>query len=207
MGFDDAMRAAAKTADKAVGRAMYKYSQGLVTDEDDLTGVLVGNLDAEFDKKIAGIQWSSSILRHRKGIAAEEKRIGADLIIHVTLKTPIQSYSKAVLIQAKRHEPGNRMKTAEQTELTNQCKKMLAITPAAFVFDYTTRDMRCGSASKIFGSTNKDLYGACCWTSYRFFLELFRSPIGDPRLTSALVKDLPVPLTLNLLASGDISQD
>jgi hypothetical protein len=123
--------------------------------------VLVGRLDAAFDGQIGGIQWSSSILRHRKGVAAEEQRIGADMIIHVALKTPIQSYSKAVLVQAKRHEPGDLMSTEEQKALVGQCRKMLKISPAAFVFDYAKSDMRCESASKIVGSTNKNLHAAC----------------------------------------------
>ncbi|MGN8171693.1 hypothetical protein [Agrobacterium sp. 22117] len=204
MGFEEAMRRAAKAADSAVHRAMRKYGDGLVTDEDDLTGVLVGNLDAEFSKNIAGVEWSSSILRHRKGVASEEGRIGADVIIHVAVKTKIQTYSKAVLIQAKRHQPGALMSKTEQMDLIGQCDKMLAVTPASFVFNYAMNDMRCGSASKISGSTNRDLYEACTWTSYRFFLELFRSPIGDPRLTSAKVKDLPVPVVLKLAAEGDL---
>ncbi|OCJ15273.1 hypothetical protein A6U87_24430 [Rhizobium sp. AC44/96] len=204
MGFDDAMREAAKAADNAVARAMRKYRDGLTVDEDDLTGVLIGSLDAEFDRNIAGIQWSSSILRHRKGSAAEEKRIGADMVFHIALTTPLVKYSKAVLIQAKRHQPGMLMTQNEHHDLGAQCSKMLAVTPASFVFDYTTSGMRCGSASKIYGSTNRDLYDACKWTSYRFFLEFFRSSIGDPRLTSAKVADLPVPLVLNLSAQGDV---
>lgn len=207
MGFDDAMRAAAKIADGAVHRAMRKYGDGFVTDEDDLTGVLLGNLDAAFDKQIGGIRWTSSILRHRRGLAAEEQKIGADMLIHVRLNTPLQRYSKAVLVQAKRHEPVDLMNQSEQQDLTQQCKKMLAVTPAAFVFDYARGSMRCGSASKIAGSSNRNLYGACTWTSYRFFLELFRSPIGDPRLNSALVGDLPVPVALNLVGQGDISAE
>jgi hypothetical protein len=47
----------------------------------------------------------------------------------------------------------------------------------------------------------------CNWTSYRFFLELFRSPIGDPNLTSALVRDLPVPTVIALKGSGDLVGD
>lgn len=211
MGFEDAIRVAAHSAERAVMRAMAKYHDGLVTDEDDLTGILVGNLDAEFSAKDAsdfgGLHWSSSILRHRKGVAAEEKRIGADMIIHVRVNTPIQTYSKAVLVQAKRHEPGGQMSTKEQGELLSQCKKMLAVSPAAFVFDYAKGDMRCASATKIAGSANKDLYAACNWTAYRFFLELFRCPIGDPRITSAKAKDLPVPIILKLVGTGELSQE
>lgn len=211
MGFDDAMRLAAHTAERAVSRAMAKYRAGLVTDEDDLTGVLIGNLDSEFSSgrltEIGGLKWSSSILRHRKGIAAEEKRIGADMIIHVKVDTPIQTYSKAVLVQAKRHEPGDQMNQKEQKELLQQCKKMLDVTPAAFVFDYSTEKMRCASATKIAGSANKDLYAACNWTSYRFFLELFRCPIGDPRITSAKAAELQVPVVLNIKGVGEINQE
>ncbi len=201
------MRAAAKVADKATARAIKKYSEGLVTDEDDLTGVLIGRLDAAFDGQVGALTWSSSIVRHRRGVAAQEKRIGADMIIHVSLMTPLQNYSKAVLVQAKRHEPAGQMTRNDQAELQKQCGKMLEISPASFVFNYAQRGMRCGSASKIKGSSNRDLYDACNWTSYRFFLELFRSPIGDPKLTSAYVSDLPVPLILELSAEGDIHSE
>lgn len=207
MGFDKAMRAAAKAADKAVMSAMAKYAATEVTDEDDLTGILIGRLDAAFDDHIGGIRWSSSVVRHRKGAAAEEQRIGADIVIHVALKTQIQTYSKGVLVQAKRHEPGDQMSAAQRNALVDQCNTMLHLTPAAFVFDYAKTDMRCASASKIVGSMNRDLYEACNWTSYRFFLELFRSPIGDPKLTSALVRDLPVPNILLIKGSGDVADE
>lgn len=73
MGFHDAMRTAAHSAEQAVSKAMTKYRDGLVTDEDDLTGVLIGSLDAEFSAEsvsdIGGLNWSSSILRHRKWVA------------------------------------------------------------------------------------------------------------------------------------------
>ncbi len=210
-GFDEEMRSAARLADHAVARTMKKYRDGLVVDEDDLTGVLIGNLDTEFTghrpKGSGGVHWSSSILRHRRGTAAEEKRIGADMIIHVSLKSPIQTYSKAVLIQAKRQDPGSTMNVRARTELTKQCNKMLAVTPASFVFDYTTSGMRCASATKIAGSSNPDLYSACSWTSYRFFLELFRCPVGDPNITSARAADLPVPIVLKLKGEGDLQSE
>lgn len=129
------------------------------------------------------------------------------MIIHVSLKTPIQTYSKAVLIQAKRQDPGSTMNVRARTELIEQCNKMLAVTPASFVFDYTTSGMRCASATKIAGSSNPDLYSACSWTSYRFFLELFRCPVGDPNITSARAADLPVPIVLKLKGEGDLQSE
>lgn len=207
MSLQNSFRSAAKAANKAVGRAIKKYRNGLVTDEDDITGVLLGNLDSEFDKEIDGITWSCSILRHRKGIASEESRIGADMIIHVRLKTPILEYSKGVLVQAKRVEAGASMNRAAHNELIQQCDRMLDVTPSSFVFDYATKSMRCGSASKIAGSSNRNLYNACTWTAYRFFFELFRCPVGDPRLTSAKVRDLPVSNIVEIVGSGNQTEE
>ena len=82
------------------------------------------------------------------------------------------------------------MTPREQSTVIGQCEKMLAITPAAFVMDYGDGNARCGAASRIAGATSYDLYKLCGWTSYRFFLEFFRSPIGDPRITSALVDEI-----------------
>ena len=201
--FEETIRQAAKRADRAVNRAMTKYAHSLVTDEDDLTGILVGNLDSELDGQIGGLTWSTSIVRHRKGVAAEERAIGADLVIYVSFQTSQRIYSKGVLIQAKRVEPGTPMDNTPHQELVEQCRKMLTVTPSAFVFDYARGSMRCAAASRIAGTTNRVLYEECNWTSYRFFLELFRCPIGDPRLTSARVRDLPVPIVLEIKATGD----
>lgn len=85
---EEAFREAAHAADRAVSAAMQKYANGLVTDEDDITGALIGRLDSVFDEKIGGITWSSAILRHRKGVAAQEKKAGADMLFHVSIRTP-----------------------------------------------------------------------------------------------------------------------
>lgn len=206
MTFEDTMREAAAAADRAVRLAMKRYAQGYVTDEDDLTARLTGNLDSELSGQIGGLTWSATSVRHRKGTAAEEKRIGADLVIHVSLDTPTQKYSKGVLIQAKRVEPAGKLTTAEKTALDDQCDKMLAITPSAYVFDYAKKGMRVGAATRIRGATDRDLYRQCSWTPKRFFLELFRCPVGDQRLASAFVADLPVPTAIEIRATGEFTE-
>ncbi len=190
---EQAFQDAAHTADRAVSAAMLKYSNGLVTDEDDITGVLIGQLDAAFDDEIGGITWSSSILRHRKGVAAQEKKAGADMLFHVSIKTPQLTYSKGVLIQSKRIDEDIAMTAIGHKELLGQCDKMLDITPASFVFNYTKSGMRCASATKIAGTSSRVLNDSCNLTSYRFFLELFRCTTGDRNITSAKFDDLQVP--------------
>ncbi|EJD6581709.1 hypothetical protein AB7185_15305 [Providencia rettgeri] len=190
---EQAFQKAAHAADRAVSAAMLKYSNGLVTDEDDITGALIGRLDAAFDDKIGDITWSSSILRHRKGIAAQEKKAGADMLFHVSINTPQLTYSKGVLIQSKRIHKGIAMTVDGHNELLSQCDKMLNITPASFIFNYTKSEMRCASATKIAGASSRVLYDSCNLTSYRFFLELFRCTTGDPKITSAKFDDLQIP--------------
>ena len=202
MDFEKSMREAALRADKAVNMAMRKYGRGEATDEDDITGVLIGNLDTSLEGQIGDLIWSTSIVRHRRGKAAEEKRIGADIVIHVRLDARDYQYSKGVLVQAKRVEPSTKMAVADHSKLVEQCNKMLNNSPASFVFNYAKSQMRCASAIKIAGSSNRELYADCSWTSYRFFLELFRCPIGDPRFTNALVQDLPVPTAVEMKAVG-----
>jgi hypothetical protein len=174
-----------------------------VTDEPEITGVLIGQLDAQLEGQIGGLHWSTKILRHGGGVAAEEKKIGPDLLIHISFQASQLRYSKGVLIQAKRVEPYQELTPAKHAELVKQCKKMLRVTPAAFVFDYSTRDVRCGSATAIAGSADRHLYAECPWTSYRFFLELFRCPVGDPNITSARVERLPVPNVVTMRVTGD----
>jgi hypothetical protein len=206
MTFEEVTKEAAKLADKAAARTMRDMSHRHTWDEDDVTGFLVGSLHTEFDNSIlGGIEVRASILRHRKGVAAEERRIGADMLIHVTMDSSIQSYSKGVLIQAKKSDTTNYWSTRWRTDLADQCNKMLNVTASAFVFNYSRDGIRCGAATRVAGASGPTgLRYLCGWTSYRFFLELFRCPIGDPKITSANVDDLPVPFALKLSFSGDL---
>ena len=99
MTFDEAMREAAVAADNAVASTMRKYSSGGIKDEPEITAYLISRLDEKFEGNIGERIWNSSVVRNGSGSAAEETRIGADLLIHVSINTPTQSYSKGVLVQ------------------------------------------------------------------------------------------------------------
>jgi hypothetical protein len=209
MTFDEAMKAAAKVADAAIARTMRRYAGRYVTDEDDISGNLVGAIDMMLQSSDTptGLQWSSTMVRHRRGVAAEESRTGADIVIHVELDTPTHKYSKGVLVQAKRCEPGDALTRSQHSELIDQCNRMLDISSHSYVFDYAKRGMRVASANKIKGATGRELYQECDWTSYRFLLGLFQCPVGDQEITSALVDKLPVPYKLKIAGSGELALD
>lgn len=204
MNFDEYMRAAAHKAADAVADTMVQYKEGELTDEDDITGALVGQLRAALNGRIDGLQWSAKVLRHRRGVAAEEKKIGADILFHVKVETLEQTFSKGVLIQAKRFEPNQNMTTASQGDLKAQCKKMLEYSPSSFVFNYSTKGVRCGSATRVAGASSRNLNELCGRTPFRFFLDFFQCPIGDSRITGNVIDDLPVPTILEIVATSPI---
>ena len=199
------MQAAAHAADAAVWKTVEKYNSGGIFDEPEISSYFISQLDTKMTGQIGGLSWSSAILRNGKGKAGEEKRIGADILLHVSVNTPTDSYSKGVLIQAKKAEPYQLASNSVMSELRDQCTKMLDHTPSAFVMGYSTKGFRAGSATRFTGSQNRDIHRVCTWTSYRFFLELFRCPIGDPRITSGRVKELPVPYVIHLTAEGQLA--
>jgi hypothetical protein len=106
MDFEETFQDAARCAETGINRALRSLRHRLVEHEDDLTGVLKGNLDAELDGQIGGLTWRCKILNHRRGVAAEESEFGADMLFHVKFDTPTESYSKGVLVQAKRSNAG-----------------------------------------------------------------------------------------------------
>ena len=124
------------------------------------------------------------------------------------MDTPTQQYSKGVLVQAKRS--GRIAKTCgavKKQELNIQCQKMLAKLGRFYIRLGEDRSMRGGRRIIGMGSTSYDLYRICNWTSYRFFLEYFRSPIGDPRISSSFVEDLPPPVELIIRAEGRLDEE
>jgi len=207
MTFDEATKKAAQEAERAVALTIKNLRRKHVYDEDDVSAYFIGSIETIFDgMEVDGVTLNASILRHRKGVAAEERRFGADMLIHVSMDTPTQTYSKGVLIQAKKSEPGDYWSQRSHTELVAQCNKMLEITPAAFVFNYKKSEIRCGAATRVAGAKIVVAPGYLCrWTSYRFFLELFRCPIGDPRISSANVDELPIPFVLHIMIRGSLT--
>ncbi|MGF6233273.1 hypothetical protein QFZ27_007228 [Inquilinus ginsengisoli] len=206
MTFDDAMRAAALVAENAVETTTAKYAAGGLPAEPEISTYLIAQLDARFGgRRIGGLSWSSSIVSNGSGKAADEKRIGADILLHVKLDTPTQKYSKGVLIQAKRVGASEDTSSTKLAELHGQCLRMLDHTSASFVINYTKSEMRVGPATRFAGTTNPQIHKQCTWTSYRFFLEIFRCPVGDPRIHSGSVLDLPPPHIIHLEAKGHLT--
>jgi hypothetical protein len=196
--YDDDFREAARRAESGVKRAIRSLQGGKVRREDDLSGVLKGNLDAELEGKIGNLQWDCTILDHSSGQSAEEWEYGADLLIHVRFKGRHLQYDKGVLIQAKKLNAGQLISRAKHNELKGQCNDMLEYSPESFVWIYSNAGMRSAPATAIVGSSDRDLNELTVWTSYRFFWELFRCPVGDEKIVSPYPADLRPRVTADV---------
>jgi hypothetical protein len=206
MTFDEAMRKIAHRAADGSRIAMEKLGKGRIKHEDDLAGALGQAIEDQVNGARTGdVVWDYSVLTHRR--SGEEGIYGADLLIHVSLATRKYNYSKGVLVQSKRIGPGQNMKSGDFTDLKDQCRKMVGYSPASFVFGYDPQGLRAAAATKIVGSTDRALYDQCSWTAYRFFLELFRCPIGDVRITSANVADLAPRYAFSIKGEGSLDSD
>jgi hypothetical protein len=161
MYYSDAIREAARRADEATRDAIAAHEDDTLPYEPHITSGLATLLRKELNGEIEGLLWTSHVMKSGSGSGAEETPTGADLLVHVAFNTPELKYSKGVLIQAKRVEPGQVMDKDPYNELVDQCEKMLAITAASFVFDYAKGGMRCGAASAIAKSKNRELYEQC----------------------------------------------
>lgn len=202
MVHEDSLVAAAKRAQDAVSDVLDAYRDGTLPRETSINGALAHELRRVFNNaQIAGLTWHARVLTSEGG-NSEERQTGADLLIHVEMDTPALRYSKGVLVQAKRVGPDDEIRTDDHRRMVRQCGDILRITPASFVFSVSPFEMRCGSAIALRGIADRHLHQQCCWTSYRFFLELFRCPIGDNKIRSQQVEDLNLPYGVELRAQA-----
>ena len=140
---------------------------------------------------LGGIVWKARTLRTGRGVAAEEKRYGADLMGILDLALPDYRATKGFLVQAKRAEPGQRFAKPDWDRLCSQCETMLLRTPASFVWAYSkSRGIRIFSANSVLGLESRcifDLYSRAVSSFFENHIECF---IGDPRLDSTNVETL-----------------
>jgi len=105
------------------------------------------------------INWTARSLRTGAGVAAEEKRHGADLMGILDIDIPGYRVIKGFLSQAKRAEPGSRLRNQHWDRLRSQCEKMLVRTPDSFVWVYSKSDgIRIFPAEAVLALKSRDIF-------------------------------------------------
>lgn len=177
------VREVASELGKAASRVEDAYREGEAPYEVDITGRLLGSVVERLDGlSIKGLKWRAKQFKTGRDSAAEEKRIGADFMGVLDIDVDGYSVQKGFLVQAKRAEP--RKPIDDWIRLQGQVEKMLAISPASFLFVYSRqRGIRAFPAVSVLGLKSRDVFDLYDRSFERFFEEHLECFIGDPALT------------------------
>jgi hypothetical protein len=160
-----------------------------------MTDRMLGAIEQSLrNTRIRGIRWEAKTLTDR-GRGTQEKEFGADFMGVLSISLPDFSVSKGFLAQAK---IARRLSEDIRT-LKEQCEKMLAVSPASFVFVYSDEGVRVTPAISVVASNGdpSQLYDR---SAQRFFEEHLECFIGDRRM------DWPTPETLTALREQRIAR-
>ena len=201
------VRTVAREISEAANGAFEAYREGDKMDEPDITGLILGAIGERIrSRRFGGMTWKTHIFTS-SGKDSEEKLHGADLMGVLDIDLPDYKVKKGFLAQAKKATPGSRFPKREWDRLTEQCKSMLARTPASFVFIYSrSYGIRIFPAVAALESGSRDIFDLYHHGVQRFFEDHIQCFIGDPRLDSPdtrildTLAGLPVERSLHLTA-------
>lgn len=200
--------AVADAISEAANGAFSAYREGRVTEEPHITERISGAIEERLRTPIvAGVDWKAYPLRTGRGVAAEEKRHGADLMGVLDIALTDYRAKKGFLVQAKRAEPRRSFPQREWNRLIDQCEKMIERTPDSFVFVYShSCGIRVIPANAVLGLKSRNIFDLYHHSIRQFFIDHLECYIGDPRLDSPDIQtldalaDLPVEHVLYLTA-------
>lgn len=137
------------------------------------------------------INWTARSLKTGSGMAAEEKRHGADLMGVLDIDIPGYRVRKGFLAQAKRAEPRRNFREREWERLHSQCERMLLRTPDAFVWVYSkSQGIRVFPANSVLTLVSRDIFELYSRSVSAFFESHIECFIGDRRLNSTEIETL-----------------
>jgi hypothetical protein len=185
-------RAANKIA--AAGRmALQDLEHGRALQEPPVTDRLIAYIQYKLnDKSISGVQWHALTLPDR-GPNSAESQLGADLLSVVQFDLPDFKVAKGFLAQAKLVEPSSGFTSQDSHKLKDQCEKMLAVSPASFVFLYSLQSgILVVPAIEVLAARSCNPHELTSYTLARFFTEHFECFIGDRKFAQASRHQLDV---------------
>lgn len=186
------VRDMAQQISDAADGAFEAYLEGEASEEPQVTDRILGAIgDRVRGYRSKGIVWKARTLRTGRGIAAEEKRHGADIL--GVLDIDIEGYKtkKGFLAQAKKAEASQPFGKAEWGRLREQCEVMLSRTADAFVFVYSKeRGIRIFPANSVLGLSSTNIFHLYDRSVASFFEVHIECFVGDPRLGSTDIATL-----------------
>ena len=192
----------------AADGAFNSYRDGSVVEEPHVTDRILGAVEERVrNLRLGGVLWTARTLRTGRGVAAEEKRHGADFMGVLDIKLDGYKTNKGFLVQAKRAEPDDRFSSRDWDRLRSQCETMLDRTPDSFVFIYSMlKGIRIFPANAVVELGERNIFDLYDRSVSSFFERHIQCFIGDRRLNSTkidtldAVVGLPVERVLELSA-------
>lgn len=184
---DRLTKAVLQKIDKAERMALRAMDDQRTEHEPSITDRFLGYVEANLDgEEIAGVRWEAKTLTSI-GVNCQEVRHGADFFGVLLLDLPGYRVQKGFLAQAKRIEPGQYFRNADQQDLRDQCESMLNRTPVSYVFLYSKMSgIRVVSAIDVLASTPySNPLDLSTWSLREFFKAHFECFIGDYRVSGA----------------------
>lgn len=177
------------------------YAEEDVIGEEDFSSQLCGRLKETLRNfETNTMAWQVRTTEGEKGFArlqartlhkvVEEPLFGADVIMTIEAIGRNFEVKKGFLAQAKRLERGKRLTTRDYNQLKKQCRDMLAVTPASFVFLYSTTGITVLSANAVVSQSKQDLWKLETWNIFVLFLDFAICWVGDTRLQTTTRRSL-----------------
>jgi len=183
------IRESAKRIAEAVDDTVEDLKENLIQQEPAFTGNMLTRIMQVMNSvEIKDVRWTAKILTDR-GPNAQEKTYGADFVGVLHINIPEFKVAKGFLAQAKLLEPSAKIPHGEMQRMKNQCEQMLKLSPASFLFLYSTQGVTVVPAIAIV-SSNANPYELYRRGVSRFFEEHFESFIGDRRLSCTDIKTI-----------------
>jgi hypothetical protein len=174
----------------AADRARLALCEGQAEQEPAVTDRMIASIEAEFDNpERERFYWSAKTLTDR-GRGSQESKYGADFLGVLRINFDGFRLTKGFLAQAKLF---SRNSKADQRALAEQCKKMLRLSPASFVFVYSEESFWVIPAISVRAGSGS-LHDHYTRGIQRFFEEHIECFIGDSNISAA------TPLGLEELA-------
>lgn len=182
------------------------FDDKIIADEEPMTDRLFGVISAALNgKEIGGLVWKARTLRTGRGIAAEEKRHGADVLGVLSIDLPEYKTTKGFLLQAKVMEPGKPASAGEWKRFQAQCETMRARTCDAFAVIYSRKaGIRFIPAAAILEMDREAIFAMGNRSLFGFFKDHVKCEIGDRRLNYPTIETLDRIVGIEALPTLDV---
>lgn len=170
----------------AVADVVQQLNENLVEQEPAMTDRLIQSIQTAVNGLSDGkLKWKAKTLTDR-GAGSQESVYGADFVAALDVNLPKLRVKKGFLAQAKLIKSG---RAIDLSALKRQCEKMLACSPASFVFLYSKTGVNVVPAISVLSSDVRlqDLYSR---SAQSFFEEHFECFIGDRSISTPQIGGL-----------------